>query len=96
MCNMRTLKAKHYSPSWTNFTVERQFPRRMDFGENSLDLIAQYGNGGTDGGEKEYYLRAQLTEVVVRPEARCGSGSMSLSSKLDTNEGQEREDASGH
>jgi hypothetical protein len=29
-----------------NFTAERQFPRRMDFGENSLDLVAQYGNGG--------------------------------------------------
>jgi hypothetical protein len=40
MCKMRTLKAKHYSPGWMNFTAERQFPRRMDFGENSLDLIA--------------------------------------------------------
>jgi hypothetical protein len=27
MCNMCTLKAKHYSSGWTNFTAERQFPR---------------------------------------------------------------------
>jgi hypothetical protein len=34
----------------------------------------------------------QLTEVVVQPEARCGSGATSLSSELDDNGGWEREE----